>query len=92
MDPHEEWLYYQSLIEERKMRRRLIDAFDRIRRHVRDEPDKAPTEQLEVISPRRSSTFAEYMRTHRKAFIGGAATALVIAVGGEIIRRIRGRP
>jgi uncharacterized membrane protein len=81
MDPHEQLLHYQALLEERKLKVRLIAAFDKIRRHM----------QLQDVSPSRSSRIAAYVRTHKGALVGGTVTAVVIALCSEVIRRANGK-
>ena len=90
MDPHEQLLHYQALLEERKLKVRLIAAFDKIRRHMPDTSTEA-TEQPQDVSPSRSSRIAAYVRTHKGALVGGTVTAVVIALCSEVIRRANGK-
>lgn len=78
MDPHED--------HADRMYFKLLAYYNRIRQYLPNKPEDA-TEQLQDISPRRSSRIAAYVRTHKKHFAGGAAVAFIIALCGEIIRR-----
>jgi hypothetical protein len=99
MDPHEQWHYYQQLLEEQRMIRRLTAAFEKVRQLVPEKPRHTnhlqpgtdTEDQLTDISPKRSGRIAGFVRDHKKAFVGGSILAGVAAIAGELYRRTRGK-
>lgn len=90
MDPHE----HDQLAKEAEGRMRA--AYDKLTAIVSTVPERVrknsdpEDEPLPDISPSRSSRIAEHVRKHKKAYIGGAATAFTAALASEVFRRFRG--